>query len=47
MADFDELRRIAHVAGSVFKEHLLLFFAHQAEELSGLSVVPEFIKLVS
>jgi len=39
VADLDLLGRIAHIAGGVFKEDLLLRRAHQTEELAGLGVV--------
>ena len=39
MADLDELGGIAHGAGGILKQHLLLGLAHQAEELAGLGVI--------
>lgn len=39
VADLDEFRCIAHGTGGIPAEHLLLFFAHQPEELARLYFV--------
>ena len=39
VADLDEFGRIAHGAGGILEQHLLLRLAHQAEELAGLGVI--------
>jgi hypothetical protein len=39
MSDLDFFEGIVHGAGGIFKEHLLLLRAHEAEEQTGLGVV--------